>query len=113
MVFLYLVETLAVSLFNFLYHWYVAGFFRWLNILIDVFRELDKILAVKINALYWFKPFYQDYTTVGLILSFIFRTIRITGGLVLYLAIFVLFLAGLLAWFGILPFIVYKIFNPF
>ncbi len=107
---LYIVTHLGRRIADFFRHWYVDGFFRSVDWTLSILERLDKKFAIRITAKNWFQPLFQDYTIIGYIWGFIFRTIRIFFGLGVYLA-FVLFASALFAGWAILPlFIMYQIF---
>ncbi len=75
---------------------------------VSLLERLDQKLAVKITARYFFKPLYQDYSVIGYTLGFIFRSIRLlTGGLV-YLAIILAALAIYILWAGLPVYIIVR-----
>lgn len=94
---------------EFFRHWYVVSFYLIGRYLISLLERLDQTLAFRITLKYLFQPLYQDYTTVGYILGFIFRSFRLLIGGMLYGAV-VLTAAGLyLVWLLIPVFIIFKI----
>ena len=72
-------------------------------------RWLDREFAVAITARHWFKPLYGDFTILGYIFGFIFRTLRILAGTAIYTVIAAVFLVLFLFWAAFPPFAIYKI----
>lgn len=108
---LYITTHLGRRISDFFRHWYVDGFFRAMDWALSGLERLDKRFAVRITAKNWFQPLYQDYTIIGYVWGFIFRTVRIFVGLSVYLA-FVIFAASLFsAWAALPVFVIYQIFT--
>ncbi len=104
----YLVERFFYRIFQFIYHWYVGGFFWFVRSALNFLEALDRFFALKITLRYLFRPLYQDYTLIGYILGFIFRSGRLIGGGLVYLAVLIV-AAGLYAIWAALPvYILYK-----
>jgi len=103
--FLYLFTHLASRILDFFRHWYIHGFIRAIHLALGFLERLDRIFALRITMKNWFQPLYQDYTVIGYIWGFIFRTIRIFIGLVIY-AIFILFAFALFMLWAAIPFYV-------
>lgn len=110
---LYIITHLGRRISDFFRHWYIDGFFRSVDWSLSILERLDKSFAVRITAKNWFQPLFQDYTVIGHIWGFIFRTIRIFAGLAVYL-VFILFAATLFAaWAGLPLFAIYQIITKF
>ena len=111
--FLYIATHLGRRALDFFRHWYVDGFLRSVDWTLGILERLDKKFAVRITVKNWFQPLFQDYTLIGYIWGFIFRTIRIFIGLSVYLA-FILSAAILFAGWAAFPlFVIYQIFSNF
>lgn len=67
---------------------------------ISLLERLDQVLAVKITARYFLKPLYQDYSALGYILGFIFRSVRLLAGSLIYSVIILAALAIYILWAG-------------
>lgn len=106
---IYLASRFIQCVFEFLEHWYWGSFQVAGGKFIDLLKDWDKSLALRITIRHWLQPLYQDRTFIGYILGPIFRTGRIALALVVYLTATVL--AGLLylIWLFIPLYIVYKI----
>ncbi len=74
----------------------------------NLFEELDKGFALKINIRNLFKPLYQDRNIIGYGLGFLFRGIRILIALIAYFAIFSITAGLYLLWLGVPIFFIYK-----
>ena len=104
----YLIYRFFYRIWLFLLHWYGDGFFFAWNMLLETLRSLDRVIALKITLRYFFQPLYRDYTTVGYLLGFIFRSIRVVFGALLYLIIFVIALSLYCAWAAIPLYLIYR-----
>jgi len=100
---LYLLNRLLFRISDFFHHWYVDGSRALLHRFVSFFENLDQTFALYITLRYFWKPLYGDYTIVGRILGFIFRSLRLLLGGAIYLCLAFLMLAIYLAWLA-LPF---------
>jgi hypothetical protein len=107
----YLLNHLARRVGNFLRHWYVDGFLQAVDWTLHIFERLDRSFALRITAKNWLQPLYQDYTIIGYIWGFIFRTIRIIIGLIVYAVILLIAVLLFLIWASFPILTVYQIFN--
>ena len=96
---------------DFLWHWYVDGFLQAVDWTLHIYERLDRRFALRITAKNWFQPLYQDYSLIGYIWGFIFRTVRIIIGLCVYAVILVAASALFLLWASFPILTVYQIFN--
>ena len=62
---------------RFFVHWYGRSWFVIGGAALGVVEKLDSFFAVRVNARYFLVPLYKDYTFLGRILGFIFRSLRI------------------------------------
>ena len=107
----YLIKQFFFRIFSFLRHWYIDGFvFVW-HKLLGALERLDRFFAVKITMRHWLEPLYQDKTVLGYILGFIFRTLRVLFGGMVYLVISILGAMIYLAWALVPLYCVYMIFK--
>ena|SRR3989344_5796052 len=105
----YLLNHLAKRVLDFFRHWYADGFIRASDWTLSGLEQLDRRFAVRITVKNWFQPLYQDFTVIGYIWGFIFRTIRILVGLSVY-SVFILSAIALFALWSAMPlFVIYKI----
>ncbi len=110
---LYILKHFIGRIGDFFRHWYFDGFLRSVDWFLAILERLDKRFAVRITAKNWFQPLYQDYTVIGYIWGFIFRTIRIFAGLAVYL-VFILLAILLFAIWAVFPiFVIYNILTNF
>ena len=70
----------------------------------DQLEAVDRVFALKINVRRWLQPLYGDYTFLGHVLGFIFRTIRIIMGVIVHGIMIVFALLVYFTWI-ILPLI--------
>lgn len=108
---IYIVTHLTRRVGDFFRHWYVDGFLRSVDWTLNVFEELDRRFALRITAKNWLQPLYQDYTFIGYVWGFIFRTTRIIVGSLVYLIVFLIATALFLAWAAAPVFVVWQIFR--
>jgi len=105
----YIVVRFVGRFFGFLDHWYRGGTRFFWSQFKDTIGSLEGIFAVVLTIRHLFEPLYQDRTVIGYILGFIFRTLRVAIGLVVYafttVAVFVFYLL----WLSLPVFAVYKV----
>lgn len=105
----YLLTHLGRRILDFFRHWYLDGFLWATNLTLNILERLDHFFALRITAKNWFQPLYQDYTVIGYIWGFIFRTLRILAGAAIYAAAAVLAIAAFLFWAIVPLLIIYEI----
>lgn len=101
----YIVSRFFYRVFEFIRHWYWGGFLTVTHRTLNVLEKLDRMLAVRITFRYWLSPLYQDYSVIGYVLGFIFRTSRIFIGSAVYFCIIIAAAAVYLAW-ALAPFFI-------
>src|SRR3989344_4898133 len=106
----YLFAHLGRRVLDFFRHWYFYGFLRATHWAYNFLERLDRIFALRITAKNWLQPLYQDYSVIGYLWGFIFRSLRIFVGLSVYFIFFILFLTLLLFWDLIPIYTLYQIF---
>lgn len=79
---------------SFFRHWYLGGFYVFAHRLTSVIVALEQTFALRVTLRNLFKPLYQDYTVMGVVLGFIFRPLRLLIGGLLY--VFVALLCAVL-----------------
>ncbi|MDO8752043.1 MAG: hypothetical protein Q7J22_00605 [Candidatus Wolfebacteria bacterium] len=109
----YLIYRFFYRLIQFFHDWYVHGSRNAAHLFISLLERLDRVFAVKITALYFFRPLYGDYTVVGRVLGIMFRSFRIVIGLALYLFLAAVSVALYAIWIFILPSILFYVFTNF
>lgn len=105
----YLVQRFFYRIFDFLRDWYVGGFLWFSHRSLNFLERLDRFFALKVTFRYWFKPLYQDYSFIGYVLGFFFRTVRLLAACLVYLAFAIISWVFYLAWAAIPVYLVYKI----
>lgn len=110
---IYILNRYLFRIYYFLYHWYVRGFRKFLNRVINYLEKLDYKFALRINLKNIFQPLFQDYSIASHILGFISRSIRIIVAGIIY-AVFIIFCAALfLIWAAVPVFAIYQIITNF
>jgi len=111
-IFPYLIYRFFTAVYQFFYDWYVGGFYAFWRRIYVIFKSWDRFIAFRPTLRHWFQPLYQDYTVLGYILGFIFRTGRIivggSGTLVIFGASAVVYFI----WAAIPVYFFVKIFYP-
>ncbi len=106
----YLLWLFFYRLFEFFRHWYVKSFFIYSDKILNLFSYLDKFFALKVTLRHFFQPLFQDYSLIGYLFGFIFRSLRILISLFVYLLVFLLALFIYLFWLAIPIYLIFKIF---
>jgi hypothetical protein len=99
----YLFYRFFYRIFDFFRHWYVGGSRMIAHAFISTLEHIDQSFAVKITIEHFFEPLYKDYSAIGRILGFIFRSARVVIGVVIYAAIAAWFAGVYLIWIAIPP----------
>lgn len=97
----YLVYRFFYRIVDFFRHWYIGGSRVIAHRFISALEDADRAFAVKITFQHFFEPLYKDYTAIGRILGFIFRTGRIVIGSIAYAIIAVVFAVIYIVWVSI------------
>jgi hypothetical protein len=105
----YLFQRFFYRVFEFLRHWYVKSLFIYSHNVINFLERLDKNFAFKITLRHLFQPLYKDYSIIGYVLGFIFRTGRIIGASFIYVVLIAAAILIYVIWLAVPIFIVYKI----
>jgi len=93
---------------EFINHWYVRSFLNMTEYMLNLFSELDKSFALKVNLRNLFKPLYQDRNPIGYSMGFLFRTTRILMALIVYSLTFSITALLYAAWLLVPIFFLYK-----
>lgn len=105
----YLGHRFLYRITEFFRHWYVKSGKMYFDRVLNKLERVDYYFAWKITLKKLFEPLYGDYSTIGLILGFVFRTGRLVAGTLVYALIF-LFVIGLyLIWLFVPIYIIYRI----
>jgi nitrogen fixation/metabolism regulation signal transduction histidine kinase len=99
--FVYLAQRLLYRFLDFFHHWYVDGSRAFGRSFMKTMRSVDDSFAVAITLRHFFEPLYKDYSVVGRIMGFFFRTLRVIIGGIFYLFLAVLFAIAYLVWIAI------------
>ena len=94
----YLAQRFAWRIFSWLEHWYAGGFRRAMHWTLLALERLDRKLALRVTLRYFFRPLYQDYSFVGYFFGFIFRSVRILAGLMVYAVVIAAAIVLYLVW---------------
>ena len=105
----YLLTHFGRRVLDFFRHWYIDGFFRAVHWTLNGLERLDRSFALRITAKNWLQPLYQDYSIIGYLWGFVFRTGRILAALLVYAFFLALSAALFLLWASIPLFVVYQI----
>lgn len=100
---LYLLNRLFFRISDFFHHWYLDGSHAILNGFTSTFENMDRTFALRVTLRYFWKPLYGDYSIVGRIFGFFFRSARILLAAAFYLVFAAVMLAAYLVWLA-LPF---------
>ncbi len=106
---IYVSSHILSRVFLFFRHWYYDGLLMYLGFGYAVFRRIDKRVALLITARYFFTPLYQDYSIIGYIFGFLFRSIRLSIGILIYGLLLPPFLLLYVVWAGVPLFIIFNI----
>lgn len=106
----YLLRYASYRILEFFRHWYVNGFLRAGDWTVGVLERLDRFFAVRINLKNIFKPLYQDYSFIGYIWGFLFRSARVLVGGFIYGLIIFIAISFYAAWAAFPVYIIVKIF---
>lgn len=110
MVIWYFVRNLASSILFFFKHWYLDGFFAVVRAVSRTLGSLEKSLALKVNLYFFFEPLYQERNIYGYVIGFLYRSLKLLLGGVLYAVIVLAGVAAYLIWAAIPAYIIYRIF---
>ncbi len=105
----YLGQRALYRIWLFIKHWYIGGFVRGITWHLAVLEQLDRFFALKITFRYLFQPLYRDYTVIGYLFGFLFRSIRIISALIIYALFAVLSLMLYLGWASIPLLLTYRV----
>ncbi|MDO8515789.1 MAG: hypothetical protein Q7S28_00910 [bacterium] len=97
----YLISRFFYRIGNFFHHWYIDGSRYLGHHFILILEGFDATLALRITLKYFFEPLYKDYTAIGRILGFVFRTGRIVIGFGVYSVLAVVFFIIYVIWLAL------------
>lgn len=96
---------------DFFRHWYMDGFRRAAYWFLNFLERMDKVFALRITFKNLFQPLYQDYSFIGYVWGFIFRSLRIFVALVVYAVFSFIAVFIFIAWAFVPILIIYEIFH--
>jgi hypothetical protein len=99
----YLVQRFAYRTIEFLRHWYVRSARIYSNFIITRFERLDRRFAWMVTLKNLFQPLFKDYTIIGYVIGFIFRSVRLIVAGVIYAVFFCIAVFAYLIWLAIPP----------
>lgn len=105
----YLIQEFFYRIMEFFVHWYGNSFFILGERAVNMLEILDRRLALKVTLRHFKEPLYQDYSVLGYVLGFVFRSVRIILSSMLYAGIVILFAGIYAAWVSIPPYIIWQI----
>jgi len=94
----YLIQRFFYRIIEFLRHWYVKSLRYYSDFCLNVFERLDRFFAWRITLRNILKPLYGDYSIIGYVMGFIFRSARFILASLIYLFLFVVSVAAYLIW---------------
>ena len=94
---------------GFFEHWYVGGARFFWNRGLGLLMSLDATFAVPVTLRHLFEPLYQDRTFIGYILGFIFRTLRVLIGLLIYIFVVVFVFVLYVVWISLPAYFIYQV----
>lgn len=106
---IYLFDRFIYRISHFMRHWYVDSFMHYSRFVIARLEDMDQTIALKVTWRNLFQPMYQERNIIGYTLGFIFRSIRLVIGGMLYGVVIVAAAAAFLLWAGIPVYILLKI----
>ncbi len=109
----YLVNRLFYRVYFFFEHWYWGGLRFFVRTTVNALESLDRYFALRVTFRYWLRPLYQDYSAIGYVLGFIFRTGRLFAGSLVYLIVISIGIAAYLFWSAFPAYIIIKGFFNF
>ena len=106
---IYLFDRFIYRISHFIRHWYIDGFMAYSRFVIARLEDMDQSIAFKVTLRNLFQPMYQERNIIGYVLGFIFRSIRLVIGGVVYATVIIIAGALFLVWAAIPTYIVLKI----
>jgi hypothetical protein len=94
----YFVQSLVFLVVSFFKHWYVDGFFYVVRAIAAMLRALEKKWALKNNAYFMFEPLYQEKNIYGYIFGFVYRSLKVFFGGMVYVVIVTCGLSLYIVW---------------
>lgn len=108
----YVVRRFLHRIAEFLRHWYVKSARIYFNFILNRLERLDYFFAWRITARHLFQPLYRDYSLVGYVLGFVFRSIRLVVAGGIYVVLFTLALGCYVVWLVLPPLLLFVALVP-
>lgn len=105
----YLFDRFVYRISHFIRHWYVDSFMAYGRFVVGRLEDMDQTIALKVTWRNIFQPLYQEHNFFGYVLGFIFRSIRLVIGGILYSVVLLVAALVFLVWAGIPVYILLKI----
>jgi hypothetical protein len=99
--FVYVVGRFFYRIADFLRHWYIKSAYMYYDFVVNRLRKMDYVLAWRITAKNLFEPLYGDYSFIGHIMGFIFRSTRLLMASLIYIVVFMCAIVAYLVWLAI------------
>ncbi|RJQ27779.1 hypothetical protein C4565_04815 [Candidatus Parcubacteria bacterium] len=99
----FLGKRLVFRIFEFLRHWYVRSARIYSDFVITKFERLDRRFAWMVTLKNIFQPLYKDYTIIGYVIGFVFRSIRLLVASIIYVIFFFIAAMVYVVWLAIPP----------
>lgn len=106
---IYLFDRFIYRISHFIRHWYVDSFFAYSHFVISRLERFDQTIALKVTWRNLFQPMYQEHNIIGYLFGFIFRSLRLAFGGIVYGFVIIMAALIFLAWAGIPFYILLKI----
>ncbi len=94
----YLATRFVFRVVDFFHHWYIDASAWFLHKHLSLLEQLDQTFAVRVTMRHFKEPLYGDYSFVGRLLGFVFRSGRIAVGWGLYAVVSFFFLLTYVLW---------------
>ncbi len=107
--FTYLASRFAAVVYGFFVHAYAGSFLVIARATINALEALDRSVAWRVTLRHLFDPMYQDYSAVGRLFGFVFRSLRLAAGSFVYAILIALACALYLVWIAIPTYLIYLV----
>ncbi len=94
----YIAYNFFYRIWDFLVHWYYHGFRIIVGFALRILESLDHVIAFRVTLAHFFEPLYQDYSALGYVFGFFFRSFRVLAGSVVYALLIALFICVYVVW---------------
>ena len=94
----YLLYRFFYRFWDFFHHWYADASRAIFHGYVLFLERLDRRIALRITVRYFFQPLYKDYSIPGRFFGFVFRSVRIAIGVLVYTVCIAIFALSYLVW---------------